>query len=94
MYDRRRILVWVSLAFMAFLLFGSAGFRNLVSRFRDKRRMEKTLARLRTEHEALAREWSLIQQDPAYTEYLIRKNLGYVKNGEVEYRILKPKEKP
>jgi len=49
-------------------------------------------ARLRADHDALIKEWGRIQQDPAYTEYLIRKNLGYVKKGEVEYQILK-KEK-
>ena len=42
------------------------------------------------EREALQRELTAIQQDPSYTEYLIRKNLGYVKKGEVEYRIMKP----
>ena len=45
--------------------------------------------RLHTDHEALASEWGRIQKDPSYTEYLIRKTLGYVKKGEVEYQILK-----
>lgn len=46
------------------------------------------LLRLRVDHVLLAQEWDRIQKDPSYTEYLIRKNLGYVKKGEVEYRIL------
>jgi cell division protein FtsB len=86
----RRLLVWIGVAFMAVYLFGNEGFRKGVTRFREKRRLEKTLARLRSEHEKLAQEWTLIQQDPSYAEYLIRKNLGFVKQGEVEYRILPP----
>jgi cell division protein FtsB len=54
--------------------------------------MERVLLEQRADHEALTREWVRIQEDPSYTEYLIRKNLGYVKKGEVEYQILK-KEK-
>jgi cell division protein FtsB len=76
----------------ALFLFANAGFRDLVVRMREKRRIERSLTSLRADHQALAHEWSLIQQDTSYTEYLIRKNLGYVKKGEVEYQILKPKE--
>ena len=76
----------------AFVLFANAGFRDLVSRTQEERRLTRALVRLRAEHEALTREWTQIQQDPSFTEYLIRKNLGYVKKGEVEYQILK-KEK-
>jgi cell division protein FtsB len=77
---------------MALVLFGNSGFRNLVSEWREKSRLQRTLIRLRTEHETLAREWNRIQQDPAYVEYVIRKNLGYVKKGEYEYRFIKPEK--
>jgi hypothetical protein len=53
------------------------------------RRLEKVVIQLRADHEFLTKEWDRIQQDPSYTEYLIRKNLGYVKKSEVEYQILK-----
>jgi cell division protein FtsB len=72
----------------AFFLFANAGFRDLVLRTREKWRTENRLAHLRADHAALGKEWTQIRQDPPYTEYLIRKNLGYVKKGEVEYRIL------
>jgi len=70
-------------------LFANAGFVDLVSRTRERHRLQRVLVRLRADHEALTREWSRIQQDPSFTEYLIRKNLGFVKKGEVEYQILK-----
>ena len=77
------------LAFAAFFLFANAGFRDLVARTEEKRRLERSLTRLRADHEALAKEWTQIQTDPADREYLIRKILGYVKKGEVEYQVLK-----
>ena len=72
----------------AFILFANEGFRNLVTRTRENVRLEKMLVHLRSDHTSLSEEWERIQKDPSYTEYLIRKNLGYVKKGEVEYRIL------
>jgi cell division protein FtsB len=72
----------------AFFLFANDGFRNFVARTRENARLEKMLVNLRSDHTSLSQEWDRIQKDPSYTEYLIRKNLGYVKKGEVEYRIL------
>ena len=89
MEDKQQTILWVSIVVMALILFANGGFRSLVTGLSEKRRMEKMLVQLRAEHEALTLELNALQQDPAYTEYLIRKNLGYVKKGEVEYRILK-----
>jgi|SRR6185312_7978240 len=84
----RRLELWVCLAVMALLLFGNSGFRSLLSGWQEKRRLSRTVDELRGEHETLARELARIQQDPAYTEFLIRKTLGYVEKGEVEYRLM------
>jgi len=72
----------------AFVLFANAGFHNWIHRTREAERLDRILGHLRSDHAALSEEWTRIQKDPSYTEYLIRKNLGYVKKGEVEYRIL------
>ena len=57
-------------------------------RTHENSRLETLLGKLRTDHTSLSQEWDRIQKDPSYTEYLVRRNLGYVKKGEVEYRIL------
>jgi len=89
---KKRWITGLALIGGALYLFANAGFRDLVSRTREQRRLGRVLIQLRDDHETLTREWARIQQDRSYTEYLIRKNLGYVKKGEVEYQILK-KEK-
>jgi len=89
---QRRIFWWAAGGLVAALLFGNQGFRQLASDWRETRRLEKALVNLRDDHEKLTRELFWIQTDPSYTEYLIRKNLGYVKKGEVEYRLVKPEK--
>ena len=88
---QRRLILWISVAVMALLLFANDGFRSLVSQGLERRRLQNRLTKLRADHEALTKEWTLIQKDPSYTEYLIRRDLGYVKKGEVEYRIVEKK---
>lgn len=88
-----RLTGWIIGALAILLVFGNQGFRKMVVSFHESRQLEKALAALRTEHDRLSRELTWIQKDPSYTEYLIRKYLGYVKKGEIEYRLLK-KEKP
>jgi len=88
----KRWVTGLALVGGALYLFANAGFQDLVGRTREKRRMQRVLVQLRRDRETLTQEWERIQKDPSYTEYLIRKNLGYVKKGEVEYQILK-KEK-
>ena len=85
----RKSIVWISAAVLALVLFGNGGFQNLVSNWRERRRAARFLEKLRADHDSLSRELARLQQDPSYTEYLIRKNLGYVKKGEYEYRLLK-----
>ena len=75
---------------MAALLFGNEGFRLLLTRHAEVRRERKMLAALQADNARFAKQWVEIQTNPAYTEYLIRKNLGYVKKDEVEYRVQRP----
>jgi cell division protein FtsB len=80
---------WVAGALAAILLFANQGFRQMVRLLRERQRLRQSVASLRQENERLAHEVNLIQQDPGYTEYLIRRRLGYVKKGEVEYRFFR-----
>ena len=91
-YPHRPIFWWIAGGLGILLLFGTQGFRQLFTTWREKIELDKALVGLRNDHERLTRELSWLQQDPAYTEYLIRKNLGYVKKGEVEYQFLQPKK--
>ena len=86
------VIAWGSVALLVLLLLTNQGFRKLFRFYFERRRLEAALVELRQDHESLTRELKRIQTDPAYTEYLIRKNIRYVKKNEVEYRILKEKK--
>jgi cell division protein FtsB len=91
-FDRRWI-IGAAVTVVAFSLFGNDGFRRLVTFYGEKSRLQATIRRLRAEHFRLSQEVSLIRNDPAYSEYLVRKHLKYVKKGEVEYRVVPPPAK-
>ncbi len=75
---------------MALLLFGNAGFRSLLRLTLEQRSLQRTLAPLHRDHDELSQELNRIQTDPSYTEFLIRKSIGYVRKGEIEYRLMTP----
>ncbi len=89
---RRRWVVFFCLVFIAILLLGNQGFRRTVRALRERARLARSLLALHAEHDRLMRELNLIQHDPSYVDYLVRKNLGYVGKGEIEYRLI-PTEK-
>jgi cell division protein FtsB len=90
----RRVYWWGAAGLAVLFLVGNQGFRELISSLRERHRVQKALAGLRAEHDRLTGELNRIQHDPSYTEYLIRKHLGYVRKGEVEYRLMKVPAKP
>jgi len=78
---------WGGAILVVAILFGNSGFRLFLSRRSEVGRQRKMLAALQAQNARLTKEWTQIQTDPSYTEYLIRKSLGYVKKDEVEYRL-------
>jgi cell division protein FtsB len=68
-------------------IFGSRGFRDLIGRKKEQVRLRKELKGLKLENVKLKREIYLLQNDDSYVEHLIRRDLGYLKPGEFEYRF-------
>jgi cell division protein FtsB len=86
---RARPITWAAIAALAALLFGNQGFRDFWRARREHARLTRALEDRRTERASLEQELHRLQEDPSYTEFLVRKNLGYIKKNEVEYRVLK-----
>lgn len=63
------------------------GFRNLVRYKLQQIKLSKELERIKFENEQLRKEIYYLENDKSYMEYLIRRDLGYIKPGEKEYRI-------
>jgi len=83
----RRIAVSVGL--MA-VFFGNQGFRSLVRNYLELRKLRGEIAALQDEQAHSAARLSLLHSGDSAVERLARRELGYVKKGEIEYRFPPP----
>lgn len=75
------------------LFFGNAGFRSLVSNWLELHRLKKELVHLEKEEKELDDQLKALRGGEGPVERLARRELGYIKKGEIEYRF-PPPEKP
>lgn len=94
----RRAAVFVSgqrwrllaLAGLLALFFGNQGFRGLVRNWLELRRLRGEIASLEREEAQLAERLKLLRSGDFALERMARKELGFVKPGEIEYRFPPP----
>lgn len=65
------------------------GFRDLVLRTIEYLKQKKELEAIKLRNANLRKEIYMLENDEWYIDYTIRKELGYLKPGEVEYRFKK-----
>jgi cell division protein FtsB len=76
----------------AAVLFGNKGFRRLVSSTLLLRRLDAEKSALDLEEKRLKEFVAAAKSDDKALERIIRKELGYHKPGEIEYRFPPPRE--
>ncbi|MBI4677575.1 MAG: septum formation initiator family protein [Elusimicrobia bacterium] len=84
---------WARLLLSVFLLvvfFGNQGFRSLVRNWLELRHLRAEIASLEREQERLTRRLRSAKTDSAALERMARRELGFVKPGEIEYRFPPP----
>ncbi len=84
-------LKYIVIAIIVLFLVGNKGFRSLVSNFRELKNLEKEKIALQNENKELRLKIKLIKSND-YMESQARKNLGFIRQGEIEYRFTPPKE--
>jgi len=85
-----RILIGTAL-FAVF--FGNAGFRSLIGNWRELRRLRADISRLEVEERELDGRLKSLRAGDGGAERAARKDLGYIKKGEIEYRFPPPEKK-
>lgn len=75
-------------AIIAFTVFGDAGLLKLYTERGLKSNLEKNITRIQKRISILEHEKRRLA-NPAYLESVVRKELGYIKKGEVVYQIIK-----
>jgi len=89
--DRKKVVVISICVFFA--LISIPRLKNLVTHYRKLQYYNAEIIRLQEENEALREKIRIMEDDPYYTEKMLRENHGYVKEGEYIYRINENKEK-
>ncbi|MFQ3674954.1 MAG: septum formation initiator family protein [Endomicrobiia bacterium] len=90
--DYKKVLVYGIIFFMSYVFISNA----LIKYFNVKQKckiLEQKLSLLKTKNSELKQELSLVKTDSATIEYYVRKELGYMKQGEKLYILKKSSEK-
>ena len=82
---------YAALAAGLLLLFGTKGFRSLVSNYREYRRLCAEKGRLELQRDELKRQLADVRGNPA-VEQAARLELSMIRPGETEYRFPPPKD--
>jgi len=84
---------WQRVAWTLFLLtvfFGNQGFRGLVRNYMELRTLKKEIGALESQEKANSERLRLLRSGDGSVERLARRELGYVRKGEIEYRFPPP----
>lgn len=72
------------------VFFGNQGFRGLVRNWRELRELRREIAGLEAEEGHLSERLKLLRAGDSALERTARKELGFIKKGEIEYRFPPP----
>ena len=72
------------------VFFGNQGFRSLVRNYLELRKLTKEIAALELGAKRNAERLRLLRSGDGAVERLARRELGYVRKGEIEYRFPPP----
>ena len=89
-FIRRHWLRFLVAAVLLIVFFGNQGFIGLVRNYKQLRRLRQEIAALEREEASLSERLKVMRSGDASLERLARKELGYIKKGEIEYRFTPP----
>jgi len=75
------------------VFFGNGGFRSLTRNWLELRRINKEIVALEREEKELGVRLKALRSGDGPVERLARRELGYIKKGEIEYRFPPPGKK-
>jgi cell division protein FtsB len=75
------------------VFFGNAGFRSLVSNWRELHRLRGQIDDLNRQEKDLDAKLAALRAGDGPVERAARRDLGYIKKGEIEYRFPPPEAK-
>lgn len=80
-------------AALLFVFFGNGGFRSLARNWLELRRLDREIRELQAAEKELDGRLKALRSGDGPVERLARRELGYIKKGEIEYRFPPPEKK-
>ena len=84
-------LKYIIIAIIIIFLVGNKGFRSLIGNFNELQNLQKEHLALQEENIKLKSQLKLMKSDD-YMESIARKEMGFIKPKELEYRFPPPKK--
>lgn len=75
------------------VFFGNAGFRTLMGNWRELQRLRGEIDALERDEKELDAKLRGLRSNDGGVERAARRDLGYIKKGEIEYRFAPPEKK-
>ncbi len=75
------------------VFFGNGGFRSLTRNWLELRRLNQEIVTLERDEKELDARLKALRSGDGPVERLARRELGYIKKGEIEYRFPPPEKK-
>jgi cell division protein FtsB len=72
------------------VFFGNQGFRSLVRNYLELRSLKREIASLETEQRRQEYRLKVLRSGDGSVEHMARRELGYIRKGEIEYRFPPP----
>lgn len=84
--SKKSIIKKIIIGGILIFLLTNTGFRNLIKRKIEQNKLQKNISQIKNNKLKLEKEIELLQENTYYIEYVIRRELGYLKPEEFEYR--------
>lgn len=88
------ILGMIALGLSLSCVYSPRGLRDLMALRRSRLRLEATLESLRTDNSRLRSDVQKLRGDDHYLQTLIRRKLGYARDGELIYKFAADRSPP
>lgn len=83
----------LAIAALLYVFFGNAGFRSMVANWMELRRLKGEISTLARDEKDLDEKLKALRAGDGGVERAARRDLGYIKKGEIEYRFTPPEKK-
>lgn len=92
-YAREHWQRLLAVAGLLYVFFGNAGFRSMVANWMELRRLKTEISALDRDEKDLDEKLKALRSGDGSVERAARRDLGYIKKGEIEYRFTPPEKK-